>query len=41
MAISATQAPIWKRLGWMALIWAGSVAALTAVAMLIRLAISA
>lgn len=31
-----TPAPLWKRLGWMALIWAGSVAALGLVATLIR-----
>ena len=28
--------PLWKRLAWMAAIWAGSVAALGVVAMLIR-----
>ena len=29
-------APLWQRLGWMALIWLGSVAALGAVAMLLK-----
>lgn len=29
--------PLWKRLAWMAAIWAGSVAALGAVAYLLRL----
>ncbi|MET0371061.1 MAG: DUF2474 domain-containing protein [Sphingobium sp.] len=29
--------PLWKRLAWMAAIWTASVAALGAVAMLIRL----
>ncbi|MFN0264018.1 DUF2474 domain-containing protein [Tepidamorphus sp. 3E244] len=35
----ATPRPLWKRLGWMALIWAASVAALGAVAMVIRWAL--
>ena len=29
--------PLWQRLGWLVLIWAGSVAALAAVSMLLRL----
>ncbi|GGD39528.1 DUF2474 domain-containing protein [Croceicoccus pelagius] len=29
--------PLWQRLGWLALIWAGSVAALGAVAYVLRL----
>ncbi|RJF90861.1 DUF2474 domain-containing protein [Sphingomonas cavernae] len=33
---SDAPAPLWKRLGWMALIWAGSVAALGLVATVIR-----
>lgn len=28
--------PFWKRLGWMALIWTGSVVALGAVSMILR-----
>ena len=28
--------PLWKRLAWMAAIWVGSVAALAAVAMVLR-----
>lgn len=35
-APSADDAPLWKRLGWMALIWAGSVTVLTIVAYGIR-----
>ncbi|MEM8917508.1 MAG: DUF2474 domain-containing protein [Pseudomonadota bacterium] len=33
---SADEAPLWKRLGWMALIWLGSVTVLTIVAYGIR-----
>ncbi|MET1755323.1 DUF2474 domain-containing protein [Novosphingobium sp. RD2P27] len=33
---AADQAPLWKRLAWMAAIWAGSVAALGMIAWLIR-----
>lgn len=29
-------APFWKRLGWMVLIWAGSVLALGAVSLILR-----
>jgi hypothetical protein len=32
-----SEGPLWRRLGWMALIWAASVAALGAIAWLIRL----
>ena len=31
------EAPLWQRLGWLVLIWAGSVAALGAVAYVLRL----
>jgi hypothetical protein len=33
-------APLWHRLGWMAAIWAGSVAALAVVAGALRLALA-
>ena len=33
----AKQAPLWQRLGWMALIWAASVLAVGLVASVIRL----
>ncbi|WPZ03936.1 DUF2474 domain-containing protein [Blastomonas marina] len=35
--MEAERAPLWKRLGWMALIWASSVAAIGAVAYVLRL----
>jgi hypothetical protein len=35
------QGPLWKRLAWFVAIWAGSVAALGAVAWLLRLVIHA
>ena len=34
--IEADAAPLWQRLGWLAAIWVGSVAALGAVAWVIR-----
>lgn len=37
--MSTEIAPLWKRLAWMAAIWAGSVAVLGTVASLIRLAL--
>ena len=30
------EVPLWKRLGWMALIWVGSVLTLAAVSMILR-----
>jgi len=33
----AEQGPLWKRLGWMALIWSASVGALAVVSSLLRL----
>ena len=39
-AVGQTEAPLWKRLAWMAGIWAVSVAALGAVAFLIRLCLN-
>ena len=42
LAPSATSPrPLWRRLGWMALIWIASVAALGVVALLIRLLMNA
>lgn len=37
----AEKKPLWQRLGWVALIWAGSVGALFIVASLMRLFMSA
>ncbi|EJM66289.1 DUF2474 domain-containing protein [Pseudomonas sp. GM55] len=37
----AEKKPLWQRLGWLALIWAGSVGALFIVASLMRLFMSA
>ena len=34
------EAPLWRRLGWMAAIWAGSVAALAVVAIVLRLVLA-
>lgn len=34
--MDADEAPLWKRLGWMALIWAGSVTGLGFVSLAIR-----
>lgn len=31
------EGPLWQRIGWMALIWAGSVLALGAVSVMLRL----
>ncbi len=36
MATTKTDAPLWKRLAWMAAIWAASVAALGVVATLLK-----
>ena len=33
---SADSAPLWRRLGWMAVIWGGSVLFLSLIAMVIR-----
>jgi hypothetical protein len=38
--IDVDRKPLWRRLAWMAAIWAGSVAALGAVAFCIRLALA-
>ncbi|KLW92161.1 hypothetical protein SP99_02381 [Enterobacter sp. BIDMC92] len=35
------QQPVWKRLLWLAIIWAGSVLALAAVSMLFRMLMTA
>jgi hypothetical protein len=34
------EAPLWRRLGWMVAIWAGSIAALAAVATALRLVLA-
>ncbi|MBN3860796.1 DUF2474 domain-containing protein [Pseudomonas frederiksbergensis] len=38
---AAEKKPLWQRLGWLAMIWAGSVLALFIVAMLMRMFMSA
>lgn len=38
---AAEKRPLWKRLGWLAMIWAGSVLALFIVASLMRLFMNA
>ncbi|UFH48838.1 DUF2474 domain-containing protein [Pseudomonas sp. KNUC1026] len=39
--VEQTKKPLWQRLGWLALIWLGSVVSLAVVAGLIRLLMSA